>query len=240
MKHLKKGNTPLLRKTIINWERLEKYNKPKNDYSDLRDEIMLSMNTEAESPKLMGTPKANYYYKKLAEVFKDTSDYYRSLYPKYIETKTALQVKEVITDLYDSLSYLSEGRRKILRAAKRVIGVKYKYGGEDSTGFDCSGFTKYIYQSAGVELPHNANQQSKVGDTVDLTKAKPGDLIFFGSNSKAYHAGLVYSNKNGEISLVHCASRGVTYNSPSDLNTKYWLEKVLRIQQIIPDEEQSE
>lgn len=230
----------LLRKTIINWERLEKYNKPKNDYSDLREEIMLSMNSEAESPKLMGTPKANYYHKKLAEVFKDTSDYYRSLHPIYIVTKSTPQIKEVITDIHDSLSHLSDERRKILQAAQRVIGVKYKYGGEDTTGFDCSGFTKYIYRSAGLELPHNANQQSKVGDTVELSKAKPGDLIFFGSNSRAYHAGLIYSNNNGEISLVHCASRGVTYNSPSDLNTKYWLEKVLRIQQIIPNEKQSE
>jgi len=46
---------------------------------------------------------------------------------------------------------------------------------------------------------------------------------------------LIYANKNGEIELVHCASRGVTYQKSDDENTKYWLKRVLRVQQIVPN-----
>ncbi len=226
-----------LRKTITSWERLIRYNTNQIDYSLLKNNIQECINQEILSTKLKGSRKGDYYHNKLAEIFFDTTDHYKTLHPKWFIIEQKVLKNEAISD-YRSFENLSKTRIKILKAAERVLGVRYKYAGIDSTGFDCSGFTQYVYRSAGIEIPHNANMQSKIGDTIDISKAQPGDLVFFGSGTRAVHAGLIYSNNNGEIELVHCASRGVTHDSSDDENTKYWLKRVLCVQQMIPDYEE--
>ena len=66
---------------------------------------------------------------------------------------------------------------KVLKVAKRYAGTRYSYGGDSPSGFDCSGFTKFIYAKFGVDLPHSAWKQSREGDRVSRAKAKPGDLV---------------------------------------------------------------
>lgn len=222
-----------LRKSISSWERLVRYNAKQIDYSLLKNNILESINKEVLSAQLKGSRKGDYYHNKLAEVFFDTTEHYKTLHPKlFIVEQKRVETKALSN--YKSFKNLSETRIKILQAAEGVIGVRYKYAGVDSTGFDCSGFTQYVYKSAGIEIPHNADKQSKIGDTIDISQAQPGDLVFFGSGTRAVHAGLIYSNNNGEIELVHCASRGVTHDSSDDENTKYWLKQVLRVQKMIP------
>lgn len=226
-----------LRKTISAWERLEKYNTEQIDYSLLKNSIQEIINKEVLSARLNGSRKGDYYHNKLAEVFLDTTDHYKTLHPKLFIVEQQV-INDVELSDYRSFENLSETRIKILQAAEAVVGVRYKYAGVDSTGFDCSGFTQYVYKSAGIEIPHNANKQSQIGDTIDISQAQPGDLIFFGSGTRAVHAGLIYSNNNGDIELVHCASRGVTHDSSDDENTKYWLKQVLRVQRMIPNHEE--
>lgn len=225
-----------LRKTITSWERLERYNSDQIDYSSLKNKIQESIYKEVLSARLKDSRKGDYYHNKLAEIFFDTTERYKTLHPKlfFVEQKS---IETKVLSNYRSFVNLSETRIKILQAAEGVVGVKYKYAGVDSTGFDCSGFTQYVYKSAGIDIPHNADKQSKIGDTIDISIAQPGDLVFFGSGSRAVHAGLIYSNTDGEIELVHCASRGVTHDSSDDENTKYWLNRVLRVQQMVPVEE---
>ena len=66
---------------------------------------------------------------------------------------------------------------KVLKVAKRYAGTRYSFGGDSPSGFDCSGFTKYIYSKFGVDLPHSAWAQGKEGHRVSRAKAKPGDLV---------------------------------------------------------------
>jgi len=66
---------------------------------------------------------------------------------------------------------------KVLKVAKRYAGTRYSYGGDSPSGFDCSGFTKFIYAKFGVDLPHSAWKQSREGHRVSRAKAKPGDLV---------------------------------------------------------------
>jgi peptidoglycan DL-endopeptidase CwlO len=68
----------------------------------------------------------------------------------------------------------------VVGIAMRYLGVPYRWGGASpSTGFDCSGFTMYVYAQVGVSLPHNAAMQYGMGRPVSRSELAPGDLVFF-------------------------------------------------------------
>lgn len=87
--------------------------------------------------------------------------------------------------------------KAVVNYAENFKGVKYAWGGEGPSGFDCSGFTKYVYAHFGVDLPHNAAQQYGYGKSVSKSSLKPGDLVFFGKSSDSiYHVGIYIGNGN--------------------------------------------
>src|SRR3974390_2313081 len=67
-------------------------------------------------------------------------------------------------------------------------GVPYRRGGDSpETGFDCSGLVAHVYREAfGVELPHNALAQSRVGKHITLAGLAAGDLVFYNTERKPY------------------------------------------------------
>jgi len=68
----------------------------------------------------------------------------------------------------------------VVGIAMRYLGVPYKWGGSSpSTGFDCSGFSMFVYAQVGVRLPHNAAMQFQLGTPVSMSQLQPGDLVFF-------------------------------------------------------------
>lgn len=82
---------------------------------------------------------------------------------------------------------------KIVNTAKKYYGVPYRYGGTTPSGFDCSGFTGYVYKKNGESLPRTAEQQRR--GAWKTSNPKAGDLVFFGK--PAYHVG-IYAGK-GQI-----------------------------------------
>jgi len=69
---------------------------------------------------------------------------------------------------------------KVVKYAKHLIGVRYVYGGTSpATGFDCSGFVRYVYGHFGVRLAHSSFAQFASGFRVRRGGLKPGDLVFF-------------------------------------------------------------
>lgn len=71
------------------------------------------------------------------------------------------------------------------------IGVPYLWGGNTPAGFDCSGFTKYVYAKHGVTLPRIAHDQYRHSRRVDRSDAREGDLVFMlGADGVAYHVGI--------------------------------------------------
>lgn len=93
----------------------------------------------------------------------------------------------------------------VLAEALSHQGAPYSYGGTTPRGFDCSGFTSYVFRTAlGIELPRTAAAQSGVGTAVSLDSLLPGDLLFWGRGSGVYHVAVYV----GDGSYVHAAGRG--------------------------------
>jgi cell wall-associated NlpC family hydrolase len=67
----------------------------------------------------------------------------------------------------------------VVGIAMQYLGVPYVWGGSTPSGFDCSGFTMYVYAQVGVSLPHNAAAQYGVGTPISKDQLEPGDLVFF-------------------------------------------------------------
>lgn len=76
---------------------------------------------------------------------------------------------------------------KVVKVAERYKGSRYRYGGTTPAGFDCSGFTKYVYSKFGISLPHSASAQGREGKRVSRASAKPGDLVI---TSGGAHVGI--------------------------------------------------
>ena len=90
----------------------------------------------------------------------------------------------------------------VVSVALQYLGVPYVWGGSSpGTGFDCSGFTSFVYAQVGVTLPHNAAAQYGYGVPVSRDQLEPGDLVFFDGLG---HVGLYIGN--GEF--VHAPHTG--------------------------------
>ncbi|MEV8376764.1 NlpC/P60 family protein [Kribbella sp. NPDC056861] len=82
-------------------------------------------------------------------------------------------------------------RAKVLREAAKLKGTPYRYGGTTTRGFDCSGYTGYVYKKAGKKLPRTSRQQYSATKHISRAAAKPGDLVFFRSGGGGvYHVGI--------------------------------------------------
>lgn len=123
-------------------------------------------------------------------------------------------------------SEASSNHTKAISVAKSNLGVKYKWGGTTTKGFDCSGLIKYSYEKAGKKLPRTASQLQGVGKKV--TSLKPGDLMFFAPNKgkKATHVSIYIGNGK----MIHAASsKGVSIISTK---TSYWKTKYIGAKRI--------
>ena len=67
---------------------------------------------------------------------------------------------------------------QVVAIAKRYVGVPYVYGGTTPAGFDCSGFTSYVYAKVGISLSHSSSAQRNQGRVVSAADARPGDIIW--------------------------------------------------------------
>jgi cell wall-associated NlpC family hydrolase len=69
---------------------------------------------------------------------------------------------------------------KVVRFARHYLGIRYEYGGTSPrSGFDCSGFTRFVYAHFGITLPHYSGAQFGMGRRVSRDGLRPGDLLFF-------------------------------------------------------------
>lgn len=114
-------------------------------------------------------------------------------------------------------------RGGIVATAEKYIGVRYKRGGSDPKGFDCSGLVMFVYDRHGISLPRTADAQYREGRRVPIRRASPGDLVFFRTSGRAIsHVGIYAGNGR----FIHAPSSGkrVSY---ADIRNPYWKKRFI-------------
>ena len=113
-----------------------------------------------------------------------------------------------------SYSGLSAKRTAVLDYAAKFLGVPYVYGGSTPSGFDCSGFTSYVYKNTVCSIERVAQAQFDTTTRVSRDELLPGDLVFFGSSAYSIsHVGIYV----GDDEFIHAPHTGdvVKYESLS-------------------------
>ncbi|MFC7062448.1 S-layer homology domain-containing protein [Halobacillus seohaensis] len=122
---------------------------------------------------------------------------------------------------------------QITKIANKYSGTPYNYGGTTPSGFDCSGYTSYVFKQAGIDLPRTSSSQYGIGDYVSKSNLKSGDLVFFGSSpgsSSVSHVGIYTSNGNF---ISATSSKGVDERSVND--PYYWGDRYIGAKRIVEE-----
>jgi len=113
--------------------------------------------------------------------------------------------------------------QEVLVNALSLTGIQYKYGGKSpETGFDCSGFVRYVFsQATNLSLPPTARAISQIGKTIKKDELQPGDLVFFNTLRTAFsHVGIYM----GDNKFIHAPSTGKTVRVES-MKDGYWAKR---------------
>ena len=129
-----------------------------------------------------------------------------------------LQASPIVQQVRDTASDL-------VLSAMNFLGVRYRRGGNSAEqGFDCSGFTRYVFEhSLGLVLPRRADQQAREQGllTVKKEELRPGDLVFFNTMRRAFsHVGIYV----GDGKFIHAPRPGGEVRI-EDMGASYWVKR---------------
>lgn len=164
---------------------------------------------------------------------------YEKVYKEELPIQGHFSTQTFFKSTHDATTIdISTKRQEIIDFASTLIGIEYKYAGTSPiTGFDCSGFTQYVYKQVDINIPHSSDVQSKLeGQKLSLKKALPGDLVIFGSGNKnkwnTQHTAIIYENNNGIVKVIHSTSRGVSIDGNNPSWESYWKDRFLFVLRI--------
>ncbi|MBC8081015.1 MAG: C40 family peptidase [Gorillibacterium sp.] len=129
-------------------------------------------------------------------------------------------------------SAFADSSTKLDKKVDKLIGIDYVYGGTTTKGFDCSGFTMYIFNQFGIDLSRSSREQAKTGKTVDQDNLRAGDLVFFETGGNGIsHVGIYL----GDGVFVHSSSNnGVIRNR---LSEAYYAKRYVTSRRILTNEQ---
>lgn len=107
--------------------------------------------------------------------------------------------------------------RRVISESMNYLGVPYVFGGTSPSGFDCSGYVRFVFAQAGISLPRTADAQYEVGYAISTDELRPGDLVFFSTyEAGPSHVGIYLGDGNF---INASSSRGV---SVASIYGGYW------------------
>ncbi|MCL2345683.1 MAG: C40 family peptidase [Desulfobulbus sp.] len=130
--------------------------------------------------------------------------------------------------------YTNAAQDVILQGLK-LVGVRYRFGGNrEDSGLDCSGFVRLVFKdSIGTLLPRTAHEMSAIGQRIDSSQLKPGDLVFFNTMRRAFsHVGIYL----GDNYFMHAPRAGAEVRVES-MESSYWLKRYNGARRILGDDE---
>jgi cell wall-associated NlpC family hydrolase len=128
--------------------------------------------------------------------------------------------EQIVQKSENVVQQVSERTTDLISAAVGLMGIPYLRGGNSAeTGFDCSGFVRYIYkETIGLVLPRSADQQANATQKIDKNELKPGDLVFFNTMRRTFsHVGIYL----GEGKFIHSPRAGSSVRI-EDMRLPYW------------------
>jgi hypothetical protein len=160
--------------------------------------------------------------------------------PRYTTIDTQEQLKEeekednIIVEINKVEPSIKESnnlidQEKVMKLIKKLIATPYHYGGKNPSGFDCSGFTSYIYQNAlNIRITPASVEQYRLGKKISNDNLLFGDLIFFNTTGRIpSHVG-IYTGNN---SFAHASTvKGVTISS---LNSEYYKKRYVGARRVV-------
>ncbi|HEX5473647.1 MAG TPA: C40 family peptidase [Vicinamibacterales bacterium] len=118
----------------------------------------------------------------------------------------------------------------ITTTALALRGTRYREGGDDPSGFDCSGLVEYVFAQHGLEVPRTVAAQFRAGQPVPDDRVEPGDLVFFTTVAPgASHVGIAL----GGGQFVHAPSEGGEVRVER-LSAAYWASRYIGARRITP------
>jgi cell wall-associated NlpC family hydrolase len=123
---------------------------------------------------------------------------------------------------------------RVLETADQYVGVPYVWGGNTpQSGFDCSGFTKYVFARHGVSLPRTSREQARAGSGVALAFAAflPGDLLLFAEPDEAISHVAIYV---GDGRIIHASSAmgEVTYLDLAGDRSAWYIQNLVAVRRL--------
>lgn len=157
----------------------------------------------------------------ITAAFEPTSPFLHFNTPSYC----TLPVPDVVAGTKNPFEFSglsgTPSQQRLTALAFSQIGTLYRAGGvEPATGFDCSGFTTWVYSKLGVNLPRSSREQFQEGKVIDKSQLRKGDLVFFGSKKRITHVGIYLEDNK----FIHSSSSGDTVKI-SSLDDPTWLRK---------------
>ena len=117
----------------------------------------------------------------------------------------------------------------VVALARSFVGTPYRNGGADPGGFDCSGFTQYVFAQLGAALPRTVLEQAAAGNRVDRRDLREGDLVFFAIDGRTVsHVGIVVSTDR----FVHAPSSRGSVREES-LGVAYWQTRYATARRVV-------
>ena len=155
---------------------------------------------------------------------------------KNTKSTAIANLKNVISDENADDIKISEPENyvaiQMINNAMDFLGVRYRGGGTSSDGMDCSGMVTAVYNLFDITIPRSSRDMATVGEKINTSEVKKGDLIFFRTNGRSVinHVGMVVDIIGDEIKFIHSStSQGVIISSTKESYYKKTFAQVNRV-----------